>query len=115
MISCHAAQKEYAATHIVHNGICLGHQAGDCGRMHNFTVRALQTGPERPYVHLELVKAERADAVEQRIEVVLEPGPHLARSNALWRCRVRAERLLDVREVGHLPYTCAVWRGHHRE
>ena len=101
-------------THIIDDGIRLGHQASDSGGVHDLTVRARETGPERAHVHLKLVEAVEPYAVEQRVEVVLEPRPDLARRDALRRRRVRAQRLLDVREVGHLPDAHRVRRRAHQ-
>lgn len=45
---------------------------------------AVEVGPERSDVHLELIEAECAHTLEKGIEMVLEPSPYLASSDALW-------------------------------
>ena len=57
-------------THIVHDSVRFRHQPGHSGRMDNFTVGTRETGPERPYMHLELVETVAPDALEERIQVV---------------------------------------------
>jgi hypothetical protein len=88
---------------VVHDRVRLGHETRNRGRVRDLAVVPPECRPEGADRHLELIKAEVTDAVEQRVEVVLEPGPELARRDAVRGGRARADRLLDAREVRDLP------------
>lgn len=61
--------------HIIDNSVTFGHQASDRRSLCHLTVTATQITPKRSYLYLKLVEAEKADAVQQRIQVVHEPSP----------------------------------------
>ena len=77
-------------THIIHDGVRFGHQSSDGRCMHDLAMRTREARPERSHMHFELVKPVCADALEEGIQVVLEPRPHFAGRDALRRCGVCA-------------------------
>jgi hypothetical protein len=67
--------KSLMVAHIIDNCITLRHQASDRRGVRYFAVIAAQINPKRSNMHLKLVEAEKADAVQQCIQVVREPTP----------------------------------------
>jgi REP element-mobilizing transposase RayT len=63
--------------------------------MDNFAVMSRQAGPERAQVHLKLIETEGPDTFEEHIKMILEPAPDLSRSDSMWRCRGRANSIVD--------------------
>jgi hypothetical protein len=69
--------------HIIDNCVTLSHQASDRRGMSHLPMIAAQISPKRSNMDLKLVKSEKADAVQQCIQVVHEPAPQLTGSNAV--------------------------------
>lgn len=62
-------------------------------------------------MHLELIKAEEPDALEESVEMVQEPAPDLTRGDTVSRGRIRADCVVDGREMGEVANGAGLlWR-----
>lgn len=88
--------------YIVDDCVGFGYQASYGGCMDNLAVAAIQSGPKVAQVQLELIESESADAVQNVIKMILEPGPNFSSGDALRGSRVCSDGFFDGWEVRHM-------------